>query len=166
MAAGRSGPGRIVDPMGREALEQAAIGPEHADRGVLGADHLRRHQDDPVERAFQRRLRDEGGGCDHEAFQPIGPRAGLQRERHAGKLRPNQVGRHLRRDFIIPSSGGTYRSFPKGEGMKLQRVVVAVDESDAGRWAARAALDLAAGTGAELVVLRTVSILSRPAPGR
>lgn len=46
--------------------------------------------------------------------------------------------------------------------MKLQRVVVAVDESDAGRWAARATLDLAAGTGAEVVVLRTVGVLSRP----
>jgi nucleotide-binding universal stress UspA family protein len=46
--------------------------------------------------------------------------------------------------------------------MKLQRVVVAVDESDAGRWAARAALDLAAGTGAEVVVLRTVGVLSLP----
>ena len=52
----------------------------------------------------------------------------------------------------------------KGEGMTLQRVVVAVDESDAGRWAARAALDLAAGTGAELVVLRTVAVCSRILP--
>jgi len=47
--------------------------------------------------------------------------------------------------------------------MTLQRIVVAVDESDAGRWAARAALDLAAGTGAEVAVLRTVGVLSRPA---
>ena len=50
--------------------------------------------------------------------------------------------------------------------MKLERVVVAVDESDAGRWAARAALDLAAGTGAEVVVLRTVGILSPALAGR
>ncbi len=50
--------------------------------------------------------------------------------------------------------------------MKLQRVVVAVDESDAGRWAARAALDLAAGTGAEVLVLRTVGILSPALAGR
>ena len=48
--------------------------------------------------------------------------------------------------------------------MTLQRLVVAVDESDAGRWAARAALDLAAGTGAEVTVLRTVGVVSRPAP--
>ena len=48
--------------------------------------------------------------------------------------------------------------------MTLQRIVVAVDESDAGRWAARAAFDLAAGTGAELVVLRTVAGLPHPAP--
>ncbi len=47
--------------------------------------------------------------------------------------------------------------------MTLQRIVVAADESDAGRWAARAALDLAAGTGAEVVVLRTVGVLSRQA---
>lgn len=40
--------------------------------------------------------------------------------------------------------------------MTLQRIVVAVDESDAGRWAARAALHLATGTGAEVSVLRTV----------
>jgi nucleotide-binding universal stress UspA family protein len=45
--------------------------------------------------------------------------------------------------------------------MQLQRIVVAVDESDAGRWAVRAALDFAAVTGAEVAVLRT--ILSRPA---
>ncbi|HET7239900.1 MAG TPA: universal stress protein [Gemmatimonadales bacterium] len=45
--------------------------------------------------------------------------------------------------------------------MKLQRIVVAVDESDAGRWAARVALDFAAVTGAEVAVLRT--ILARPA---
>jgi nucleotide-binding universal stress UspA family protein len=45
--------------------------------------------------------------------------------------------------------------------MQLHRIVVAVDESDAGRWAARAALDLAAVTGAGVAVLRT--ILARPA---
>ena len=50
--------------------------------------------------------------------------------------------------------------------MKLQRIVVAVDESDAGRWAARAALDLAAGTDAEVLVLRTVGILSPALAGR
>ncbi|HET7468634.1 MAG TPA: universal stress protein [Gemmatimonadales bacterium] len=47
--------------------------------------------------------------------------------------------------------------------MTLQRIVVAADESDAGRWAVRAALDLAAGTGAEVALLRTVGVLSRPA---
>ena len=47
--------------------------------------------------------------------------------------------------------------------MTLQRIVVAVDESDAGRWAARAALRLATGTGAEVSVLRTVVGLPQPA---
>ena len=47
--------------------------------------------------------------------------------------------------------------------MTLQRIVVAVDESDAGRWAARAALHLATGTGAEVSVLRTVVGLPQPA---
>jgi nucleotide-binding universal stress UspA family protein len=47
--------------------------------------------------------------------------------------------------------------------MTLQRIVVAVDESDAGRWAARAALGLASETGAEVAVLRTVGVLSRQA---
>jgi nucleotide-binding universal stress UspA family protein len=46
--------------------------------------------------------------------------------------------------------------------MTLQRIVVAVDESDAGRWAARAALDLAARSGAEVTVLHTVAMPSRP----
>ena len=45
--------------------------------------------------------------------------------------------------------------------MTLQRIVVAADESDAGRWAARAALDLAGRTGAELTVLRAVGEFSR-----
>jgi len=48
--------------------------------------------------------------------------------------------------------------------MTLQRIVVAVDESDAGRWAARATLCLAAGTGAEVAVFRTVAGLPQPAP--
>ncbi|HEU4954321.1 MAG TPA: universal stress protein, partial [Gemmatimonadales bacterium] len=47
--------------------------------------------------------------------------------------------------------------------MTLQRIVVAADESDAGRWAVRAALDLAAGTGAEVAVLRAVGVVSRRA---
>src|SRR5262245_18830343 len=61
---------------------------------------------------------------------------------------------------FLHSAPGTLAS-RKGDRMKLQRIVVAVDESDAGRWAARAALDFAAVTGAEVAVLRT--ILSRPA---
>lgn len=44
----------------------------------------------------------------------------------------------------------------------MNRIVVAVDESDAGRWAARAALDLAAKTGAQLSVFHTVGVLSNP----
>jgi nucleotide-binding universal stress UspA family protein len=47
--------------------------------------------------------------------------------------------------------------------MTLQRIVVAADESDAGRWAVRAALNLAAGTGPEVAVLRAVGVLSREA---
>jgi nucleotide-binding universal stress UspA family protein len=47
--------------------------------------------------------------------------------------------------------------------MTLQRIVVAVDESDAGRWAVRAVLDLAAGNGAAVLVLRTVAELPQPA---
>jgi len=46
----------------------------------------------------------------------------------------------------------------------MNRIVVAVDESDAGRGAARAGLDLAASTGAALTVLRTVAVSSGPAP--
>jgi nucleotide-binding universal stress UspA family protein len=48
----------------------------------------------------------------------------------------------------------------------MKRIVVAVDESDAGRWAARAALDIAAGTGAEVIVLRTVALAATPALAR
>ena len=40
----------------------------------------------------------------------------------------------------------------------MDRIVVAVDESDAGRWAARAALDLAARGGAHLSVLHAVGM--------
>jgi nucleotide-binding universal stress UspA family protein len=64
--------------------------------------------------------------------------------------------RYLRRDFIVPSSGDGYSSARKGEEMSLDRMVVAVDESDAGRSALRAALDLAVRIGAELTVLHTV----------
>jgi nucleotide-binding universal stress UspA family protein len=48
----------------------------------------------------------------------------------------------------------------------MKRIVVAVDESDAGRWAARAALDIAGGTGAEVVVLRTVALSASPVLAR
>jgi nucleotide-binding universal stress UspA family protein len=48
----------------------------------------------------------------------------------------------------------------------MKRIVVAVDESDAGRWAARAALSLAGGTGAEVTVLRTVAVPATPAFAR
>ncbi|HKU61578.1 MAG TPA: universal stress protein [Gemmatimonadales bacterium] len=44
--------------------------------------------------------------------------------------------------------------------MTLHRIVVAVDESDAGRWAARGGLDLAAKAGAELAVVRAVPMPS------
>lgn len=44
--------------------------------------------------------------------------------------------------------------------MKLRRIVVAVDESDAGRWAARAGLELAVQAGAELAVIRAVPMPS------
>jgi len=44
----------------------------------------------------------------------------------------------------------------------MNGIVVAVDESDAGRWAARAALDLAASTGAALTALRTVAVPTGP----
>jgi len=48
----------------------------------------------------------------------------------------------------------------------MQRIVVAVDESDAGRWAVRAALDLAGRSRAEVAVLHTVGLASaRPLPG-
>jgi nucleotide-binding universal stress UspA family protein len=42
----------------------------------------------------------------------------------------------------------------------MDRIVVAVDESDAGRWAARAALDLTARTGSELSVFQTAGMAS------
>src|SRR4051794_15885584 len=45
--------------------------------------------------------------------------------------------------------------------MTFQRIVVAADESDAGRGAARAALELAVRNGAEVAVLRTVAMPSK-----
>jgi len=47
--------------------------------------------------------------------------------------------------------------------MTLQCILVAVDESDAGRWAARAAFGFAAGTSAGVIVLRTVAGAPQPA---
>jgi nucleotide-binding universal stress UspA family protein len=44
----------------------------------------------------------------------------------------------------------------------MHRIVVAVDESDAGRWAVRATLGLAAKAGVEVTALRTVGLPSGP----
>ncbi len=61
----------LRDPERREALQQAAIRVQHADRRVLGTDERRRYFDNPLQHAFQRQFRGQQGASGHQLFEPM-----------------------------------------------------------------------------------------------
>ncbi len=72
MGGSEERPVLVVDAVGGEALEQAAVGLQHANRGILCPDDFRSYLHHALEHPFQRHLGDERGCRQHQALHPLG----------------------------------------------------------------------------------------------
>jgi hypothetical protein len=77
----RTDPGAqlVIDPVGREALQQAAVRCQHAYRCVVRADQLGRRADDLLQNTVDGYFRDQGGSGDDEALQALLGQCGWRR---------------------------------------------------------------------------------------
>ena len=61
----------VVNAVGSEALEHAAVAREDANGGIARTDELGGGFDDVLEDAFERHLSDQSGGGDDQALQAL-----------------------------------------------------------------------------------------------
>ena len=100
------GPKLRVDPVRDEALQEPAVGREHADGGVSGTDDLGGDLHHSIEDRLRRGFRDERRRGDDETLQPFLRGERMMRGSHSVKVRFAPRERNpggLRLSFMLPS---------------------------------------------------------------